>query len=112
LSAIRRTRWLSVTVRDQRWSDALAVVSVIAPLLLLVAALTEFRIPQAVASSITGHPHWGITASLGLADLPMAAGATTTTSRVRRSRRSRVWSARSAPDGPARPPGAGQARSR
>ena len=75
LNRIRRTRWLSVTVRDQRWSDALAVVSVIAPLLLLVAALTEFRIPQAVASSITGHPHWGITASLGLADLPMAAGA-------------------------------------
>jgi len=75
LNRIKRTRWLSVTVRDQRWSDALAVVSVIAPLLLLVAALTEFRIPQAVASSITGHPHWGITASLGLADLPMAAGA-------------------------------------
>ena len=75
LNRIRRTRWLSWTVRDQRWSDALAVVSVIAPLLLLVAALTEFRIPQAVASSITGHPHWGVTASLGLADLPMAAGA-------------------------------------
>ena len=75
LSRIRRTRWLSWTVRDQRWSDALAVVSVIAPLLLLVAALTEFRIPQAVASSITGHPHWEVSASLGLADLPMAAGA-------------------------------------
>ena len=75
LNRIRRTRWLAWTVRDQRWSDALAVVSVIAPLLLLVAALTEFRIPQAVASSITGHPHWGATASLGLADLPMAAGA-------------------------------------
>jgi hypothetical protein len=75
LNRIRRTRWLSWTVRDQRWSDALAVVSVIAPVLLLVAALTEFRIPQAVASSITGHPHWGVTASLGLADLPMAAGA-------------------------------------
>jgi len=75
LNRIRRTRWLSWTPRDQRWSDALAVVSVIAPLLLLVAALTEFRIPQAVASSITGHPHWGVTASLGLADLPMAAGA-------------------------------------
>jgi len=75
LFRIRRTRWLSVMVRDQRWSDALAVVSVIAPLLLLVAALTEFRIPQAVASSMTGHPHWGISASLGLADLPMAAGA-------------------------------------
>jgi len=75
LNRIRRRHWLSVTVRDRRWSDALAVVSVIAPLLLLVAALTEFRIPQAVASSITGNPHWGVTASLGLADLPMAAGA-------------------------------------
>ena len=75
LNRIRRTRWLSRTVRDRRWSDALAVVSVIAPLLLLVAALTEFRIPQAVASSITGHPHWGVSATLGLADLPMAAGA-------------------------------------
>ena len=75
LDRIRRTRWLSLTVRDRRWSDALAVVSVIAPLLLLVAALTEFRIPQAVASSITGHPHWGVSATLGLADLPMAAGA-------------------------------------
>jgi hypothetical protein len=75
LNRIRRTRWLSWTVRDQRWSDALAVVSVIAPLLLLVAALTEFDIPQAVASSITGHPHWGVSASLGLADLPMAVGA-------------------------------------
>src|SRR5690349_15506562 len=75
LNRLRRTRWLSWTVRDQRWSDALAVVSVVAPLLLLVAALTEFRIPQAVASSITGHPHWGLSATLGLADLPMAAGA-------------------------------------
>ena len=75
LNRLRRTHWLSWTVRDQRWSDALAVVSVIAPLLLLVAALTEFRVPQAVASSITGHPHWGVTATLGLADLPMAAGA-------------------------------------
>ena len=75
LNRLQRTHWLSWTVRDRRWSDALAVVSVVAPLLLLVAALTEFRIPQAVASSITGHPHWGLTATLGLADLPMAAGA-------------------------------------
>ena len=75
LNRLQRTHWLSWTVRDQRWSDALAVVSVVAPLLLLVAALTEFRIPQAVASSSTGHPHWGLTATLGLADLPMAAGA-------------------------------------
>ena len=73
LNRLQRTHWLSRTVRDQRWSDALAVVGVVAPLLLLVAALTEFRIPQAVASSITGHPHWGLTATLGLADLPMAA---------------------------------------
>ena len=75
LNRLQRTHWLSRTVRDQRWSDALAVVGVVAPLLLLVAALTEFRIPQAVASSITGHPHWGLSATLGLADLPMAAGA-------------------------------------
>src|SRR6185369_7828537 len=75
LNRLQRAHWLSWTVRDQRWSDALAVVSVVAPLLLLVAALTEFRIPQAVASSITGHPHWELTATLGLADLPMAAGA-------------------------------------
>ena len=75
LNRLQRTHWLSRTVRDQRWSDALAVVGVVAPLLLLVAALTEFRIPQAVASSITGHPHWGLTATLGLADLPMAVGA-------------------------------------
>src|SRR6185295_3046810 len=75
LNRLKRAHWLSWTVRDQRWSDALAVVSVVAPLLLLVAALTEFRIPQAVASSITAHPHWELTATLGLADLPMAAGA-------------------------------------
>jgi hypothetical protein len=62
-------------VRDRRWSDALAVVSVIAPLLLLVAALAEFHLPQAVASSLTGHPHWRLTATLGLGDLPLAAGA-------------------------------------
>ncbi len=75
LNHIRRARWFSRTVRDQRWSDALAIVSVVAPLLLLVAALTEFRIPQAMAGSITGHPHWRPTAALSLADLPLAAGA-------------------------------------
>jgi hypothetical protein len=75
LSRIRRTRWFWWTVPDQRWSDALAVVSVVAPLLLLVAALAEFHIPQAVASSVTGHPHWRLTGALGLADLPLAAGA-------------------------------------
>jgi hypothetical protein len=75
LNRIRRTRLFSWTVRDQRWSDALAVVSVVAPLLLLVAALAEFHIPQAVASSVTRHPDWRVTATLGLADLPLAAGA-------------------------------------
>jgi hypothetical protein len=75
LSRIRRTRWFWWTVPDQRWSDALAVVSVVAPLLLLVAALAEFHIPQAAASSVTGHPHWRLTGTLGLADLPLAAGA-------------------------------------
>jgi hypothetical protein len=67
-----RSSWM---VRDPRWSDALAVISVIAPVLLLVAALAEFHLPQAVASSVTGHPHWRLTAALGLGDLPLAAGA-------------------------------------
>lgn len=67
-----RSSWI---VRDQRWSDALAVISVIAPVLLLVAALAEFHLPQAVASSLTGHPHWRLTTTLGLSDLPLAAGA-------------------------------------
>ena len=75
LNRIRRARWFSWTVHDQFWSDALAVVSVVAPLLLLVAALAEFHIPQAVASSVTRHPDWRVTATLGLADLPLAAGA-------------------------------------
>jgi hypothetical protein len=47
----------------------------VAPLLLLVAALAEFHIPQSAASSVTGHPHWQLTATLSLADLPLAAGA-------------------------------------
>ncbi len=67
-----RSGWM---VPDRRWSDALAVVSVIAPLLLLVAALAEFHLPQAVASSLAGHPQWRLTATLGLGDLPLAAGA-------------------------------------
>jgi hypothetical protein len=67
-----RSGWM---VRDRRWSDALAVVSVIAPLLLLVAALAEFHLPQAVASSLAGHPQWRLTATLGLGDLPLAAAA-------------------------------------
>ncbi len=72
---VRRAAWFRWTVGDARWSDALAVVSVVAPLLLLVAALAEIHIPQAAASSVTGHPHWRLTATLGLADLPLAAGA-------------------------------------
>ena len=75
LNRVRRVAFFSWTVRDQRWSDALAVVSVVAPLLLLVAALAEFHIAQAVASSVTRHPDWRVTATLGLADLPLAAGA-------------------------------------
>ena len=75
LNRIRRTRWFSRTVRDQRWSDALAVISVVAPLLLLVAALADFHVPQAAASGVTGHPHWRLTATLGLTDLPLAVGA-------------------------------------
>jgi hypothetical protein len=75
LNRVKRSRWFARTVRDERWSDALAVVSVVAPLLLLVAALTEFRIPQAVASSLAGHPHWRLSETLTVADLPMAAGA-------------------------------------
>ena len=75
LNRVRRARWFTRTVRDQRWSDALAVVSVVAPMLLLVAALADIHIPQAAASSVTGHPHWQPTATLGLADLPLAVGA-------------------------------------
>jgi hypothetical protein len=50
LKRAARSSWL---VRDRRWSDALAVISVIAPVLLLVAALAEFHLPQAVASGVT-----------------------------------------------------------
>ena len=67
-----RSSWM---VRDPRWGDALAVISVIAPVLLLVAALAEFHLPQAAASGLTGHPHWRLTAALSLDDLPLAAGA-------------------------------------
>ncbi len=63
LNRVKRIRWPAWTVRDERWSDALAVVSVVTPLLLLAAALTEFRI------------HWRLSETLTLADLPMAAGA-------------------------------------
>ena len=106
---IRRARWFTRTVRDPRWSDALAVVSVVAPLLLLVAALTEFGIPQALAGSVTGHPHWRPTATLSLADLPLAAGAPAVTLlaflRLRRLAGARRAGHRDRPDRGRRRPG-------
>jgi hypothetical protein len=75
LNWIRRVRWFSVVVRDPRWSDALAVVSVVAPLLLLVAALAEFDIPQATASGVTGHPYWPLGNGVYVSDLPLTVGA-------------------------------------
>jgi hypothetical protein len=78
LNRIRQARWFSRTVRDQRWSDALAVVSVIAPLLLVVAALAEFSIPQIAASSMTGHLHSRLDTYVSLSDLPLAVGAPAT----------------------------------
>jgi hypothetical protein len=75
LKRIRRARWFSRTARDQRWSDALAVVSVVAPLLLLVAAAAEFSIPQVMASSMTGHLHWRFDTYVSVSDLPLAIGA-------------------------------------
>jgi len=72
---IKRSRWYSRTVRDPQWSDALAVVSVVAPLLLVVAALAEFSIPQVAASFVTGHAHLRIDTFVSLSDLPLASGA-------------------------------------
>ena len=70
-----RPRWFTRLVRDPRWSDALAVLSVVAPLLLLVAALADFGIPQAVASAAAGHHDWRITATYEVSDLPLMVGA-------------------------------------
>jgi hypothetical protein len=75
LKRIRRARWFSRTACDQRWSDALAVVSVVAPLMLLVAAMAEFSIPQVVASIMTGHLHWRFDTYVSVSDLPLAFGA-------------------------------------
>ena len=69
-----RPRWFSRLVRDPRWSDALAVLSVVTPVLLLVAALADFGIPQAVANAAAGHPDWRATA-YELSDLPLLLGA-------------------------------------
>ena len=75
LNRIRRARWFTLMVRDPRWRDALAVVSVVAPLLLLVAALAEFDIPQATASGVTGHPYWPLGDGVYVSDLPLTIGA-------------------------------------
>jgi hypothetical protein len=75
LKRIKRANWFSRTARDQRWSDALAVVSVVAPLLLLVAAMAEFSIPQVAASSMTGHLQWRFDTYVSMSDLPLAVGA-------------------------------------
>ncbi len=75
VNRIRRAHWFAVPVRDPRWSDALAVVSVVAPLLLLVAALAEFDIPQATVSGMTGHPYWPLGSAVYVSDLPLTAGA-------------------------------------
>ena len=71
VNRIRRAHWFAVPVRDPRWSDALAVVSVVAPLLLLVAALAEFDIPQATVSGMTGHPYWPLGSAVYVSDLPL-----------------------------------------
>ncbi len=60
-------------VRDERWSDALAVTSVVAPLLLLVSMLAQFGVPQAVASLVIGHP--SLTVSMSVPDWPLTIGA-------------------------------------
>jgi hypothetical protein len=76
LNWIRHSRLFAGAVRDPRWSDALAVVSVVAPLLLLVAALAEFDIPQAAASTVSGHPYWPFGSTFFyVSDLPLAIGA-------------------------------------
>jgi hypothetical protein len=77
-NAMKRARqpgWLRGTVRDERWSDALAMVSVIAPLLLLVAMLAQFNIPQAAASTVTGQPYWPLTGPYYVPDWPLTIGA-------------------------------------
>ena len=61
-------------VRDERWRDALAMVSVIAPLLLLIAALVQVNVPQAVASSVIGHPYWPLSAGVYAPDWSLSAG--------------------------------------
>lgn len=76
--AVRRLRHRGPSrgiVRDRRWCDALAVASVVAPLLLLVAALAQFNIPQAAASTVSGQPYWPLSGPLYVPDWPLTIGA-------------------------------------
>jgi hypothetical protein len=76
LAAVRRRRSLRSIVRDSRWNDALSVVSVVAPILLLVAALSQFDVPQAAASLVVGHPFWPVIGDgLYVPDWALAIGA-------------------------------------
>ena len=68
-------RSLCSGVRDQRWAAAFDVVSVIAPVLLLIAALSQFNVPQATASIATGHPFLPFTGGFYVADWPLTIGA-------------------------------------
>jgi hypothetical protein len=72
---LRRPGTLRGAVRDRRWGDALAVVSVVAPLLLLVAALAQFNLPQAVASTASGHPYWPLSGPFSVPDWALTIGA-------------------------------------
>jgi hypothetical protein len=62
LGALRiRARPTSGPVRDHRWGDALAVASVVAPVLLLVIALARIAVPDAMLSTVIEHsylPDW------------------------------------------------------
>jgi hypothetical protein len=76
--AIKRHReqgLLRGLVHDERWRDALAVASVVAPLVLLVSMLAQFNIPQAVAGTTIGHPYRPLSGSLTLTDWPLSFGA-------------------------------------
>jgi hypothetical protein len=76
VAAVRRRRSLRAVVRDSRWNDALSVVSVVAPILLLVAALSQFDVPQAAASLVVGHPFWPVIGGgLYVPDWALAIGA-------------------------------------
>jgi hypothetical protein len=74
IRSVRRPPSLRAAVRDTRWRDALAAVSVIAPLLLLIAALVQVNVPQAAASSVIGHPYWPIDGGVYAPDWPLSVG--------------------------------------